>query len=960
MRSGWSDFAAGFLKRFTKCRLGILACRSQFLGVLALRILMNVLTPSTLSYPAPPVFEKGEPASADFCWVADHPPGRNQFVSFDLDVSYSGQPETVLHLFADTRYRLFINDRFVAYGPARFVTQFPEYDSFDLTELLLVGENRLRVEVNFYGSSSFQTMPDGKPAFYAAGGLGPGRSDFSTPGNWRARIHRAWKEDAPAFSFAQGPAEICDTRVLADELQKPAMLPARLETAQNFRFTPKRRSTGVPDFSPTRPRTVTVSAPLKDSRRWGVQLRTPPETRPHRAFATWVYSPGNQRVTMDGFWMETWINGQQVKLVESGKRGNHCEAVVFLREGWNFLSGHLVQLGTSWPLLLGFPVKAALSLHPFPDRETREGFVVSAPLSHGGPLPRPETPSDFRLPEGWKEMPSNLADVTPARLCAWDEPAGTSEETPYGKHCVRHASSAAIWSFAFSEEYYGHPVLEVEAPPGSVLDVAYDDWKRADGCVHLYNANHFTDAADRFVLRGGFQRIHVLNPRGGRFLQVILRAPENSGSSSLAVTKVEILRRTQVNRGGSFFRCGNDVLDWAWDASVRTLECSADEAYTDTPWRERATYIGDVLVSLHLHGLVSADLSIARRSLQLFAQARLTGGQLPCCAPSWLRRPHEDYTLLWLVALRDYWALTGDLSLAREEWDVAEGILSGSSWQNGRGDLWNATGTNLFVDWGVIPEERKGEGNAVLNIFRVAALRAVADLAEGLGKSGRADALRLEGVRISAAVEKLLWNERAGRFLASVGAATPALHANVLALRFGVGPASRILGYLEPLLRDNLRRGLVEGRRAGYVELYFFFFLIPALANCGRHDLAEELLLEHYGYIRSFGLNTLPEEFLGVDKGKHSCCHSWSGAPAIYGTERILGLTRPVPGDPDRFFLAPESRRHNFAEGRLQHIRGDIWIRWKRRGREIFADASVPPGVTLEAGPGVTLSVVLA
>jgi len=892
--------------------------------------------------------------------VADLPPGRNQFVSFDLDVYYSGELEAELHLFADTRYRLFINDHFVAYGPARFVTQYPEYDIFALSELLRMGANRFRVEVNYFGSSSFQTMPDGRPAFYAAGGLGRGRSDFATPGNWKARIHRAWKEDAPAFSFAQNPAEICDTRVLADELQRPAVLPARLETAPIFRFAPEPRSTGYPDYAPIRPKTVTVSSPVKDSCRWGGELPATEEPRPNRAFVAWIYSPGSQRVTMDGFWMDICINGQPVKLVESGKRGNHCEASIFLREGWNFLSGNLVQFGANWPLLIGFPPQAALSLHPFPDRETREGFAVSGPLSDGWLHPRVEDPSDFRMPEGWMEMASNLKEIIPSRLCAWDEPIRVSEELPYGDHCERHYAREAIWSFAFQEEYYGHPVLEVDAPAGSVLDVAYDDWKRADGCVHLYNASYFTDAADRFILRGGAQRIHVLNPRGGRFLQVILRVPGNAGPSSLEVSRVEILRRTQVRRGAAFFRCGDEVMDWAWDASVRTLECSADEAYTDTPWRERATYIGDVLVSLHLHAQVSADLSIARRSLQFFSRARLPEGQLPCCAPAWLRRPHEDYTLLWLVALRDYWALTGDLTLAIEEWSVAEEILSGASWRIGPGGLWNASDTNLFVDWGVIFEERRGEGNAVLNILRVAALRAAADLAEAQGKVDQAAVLRCDASRVSSLVETLLWSEKDGRFLASLGATTPALHANILALRFRVGPSDRVLDYLEPMLRDNLRRGLTEGRQAGYAELYFFFFLLPALANCGRHDLAEKLLGEHYGYLRSFALTTLPEEFLGIENGKHSCCHTWSGAAAIYATERVLGLTRPVPGDPDRFLLAPESPLHHSAEGRLPHASGEIWVRWMRRGPGIFAEASVPEGVTLEAGSGVALAVTCA
>jgi len=918
---------------------------------------MNVLASHPSSPTTPSSHDGGAQKDAVLCWVEDLPPERNQFVSFELDVQSDGEPDPTLHLFADTRYRLFINERFIAYGPARFVTSHPEYDTFDLTSHLEPGRNRIRVEVNFYGASSFQTMPDGRPAFYAAGGLGCGRSDFATPGAWKARVHRAWAGDAPAFSFAQNPSEICDTRVLAEELRTPASRHVlALDESSVFRFPPIPRRTGYPDYAPIRPDAVTVSSPLSESSRWGVQFHADPQTKPHHSFATWIYSPGSQRVNIDCFWMDIMVNGRKVDIQESGKLGNHSEGTVFLHEGWNFLSGCFVLLGESWPLLVGFPAAAGLSLHPLPDQEAPEGFVVSAPLSATRLLPVPENPADFQIPEDWRFMPSDINAVTPARLCAWERPLSPCQRITYGKHPTEHFANAAMWTFSFAEEYYGHPLVDVDAPEGSVLDIAYDDWQRGDGCVHLYNASHFTDAADRFILRGGRQRVHVLNPRGGRYLQVILRTPPDSGPALLTVHDICVQRRTQIRREGTYFRSADETLNWAWDTSLNTLECSADEAYTDTPWRERASYIGDVLVSLHLHTLASTDLSIARRTLQIFAQARLPNGQLPCCAPAWLWRPHEDYTLLWPLAVRDYWSITGDLSLAEEEWPVILECVSGSSWSPGPEGLWNAVGTNLFVDWGVLASERTGEANATLNILRVAALRSAAELAEALGRKRESHAFLIEAASVSDAIFKVLWDEAAGRFHASAEGSTPALHANILALRFGIGSASRLMDYLEPLLVDNINRARKGRHSHGYAELYFFFFLLPALADVGRHDLAEGLISSHYGHLKALGLTTLPEELHQIDKGKHSCCHTWSGAPAIYATERVLGLRRPAPGNPNWFLLAPESTRHEWAEGRIPHPLGHIHVRWERQSGKIHAKVSVPPGVVLTAAPNVSLS----
>ena len=102
------------------------------------------------------------------------------------------------------------------------MTQFAEFDTFGLAPQLSRGANLIRVEVNFYGTASFQSMPDGQPGFIAAGGLADGSISLATPGDWRARVHAAWSAEAVAFSFAQNPAEICDTHVLLDEIDSGA------------------------------------------------------------------------------------------------------------------------------------------------------------------------------------------------------------------------------------------------------------------------------------------------------------------------------------------------------------------------------------------------------------------------------------------------------------------------------------------------------------------------------------------------------------------------------------------------------------------------------------------------------------------------------------------------------------------------------------------------------------------
>ncbi|NQY33324.1 MAG: hypothetical protein HRT56_09175, partial [Coraliomargarita sp.] len=161
---------------------------------------------------------------SSFVWLEGLSVDRNQFVSFEKRFEIGSVLPCRLHLFADTRYRLWVNEKFVGFGPGRFVTQHPEYDSHDLDNYLNAGSNLVRVEVNYFGASSYQSMPDGLPGFIAAGGCPNCGISFATPGDWEARVHTAWRSDAPLFSFAQNPLEICDTRILSNELESDGRL----------------------------------------------------------------------------------------------------------------------------------------------------------------------------------------------------------------------------------------------------------------------------------------------------------------------------------------------------------------------------------------------------------------------------------------------------------------------------------------------------------------------------------------------------------------------------------------------------------------------------------------------------------------------------------------------------------------------------------------------------------------
>jgi hypothetical protein len=885
--------------------------------------------------------------SARFLWVEDAAPRRNQFVrferSFDLPAVPAGFP---LHLFADTRYRLRVNGQFVASGPGRFVTQFPEFDTHDLAPFLQAGKNLIAVEVNFYGASSFQTMPDGQPGFIAWGGSA--EVDLETPGTWQAFRLRAWCPAAPPFSFAQSPVEICDTR--HSESGDP--VPITVLEGEAAPWGPLQPYSALPiPFFAHRPARIELAGRLANTeRRLGFMAHAPSasgsgEERLWTAFATWVRSPEAKSVTLSCFWSDLLCNGIPVPVDTGTPYGNHGHCTLDLRKGWNLLTGKVEILSEYWTYCLGIP--AGISLHGCRDETCALPFAI-APNSRRDALRLPANEAEA-APDDWVLHDGNPSRLTPARMMGWDSPA---EDAVRGiapdrlPEVARIEATEATWSFSFEGEFLGHVVLEVEGPEGTTLDVACDDWQAEHGGVRLYNSNPFTDAADRFILRGGRQTIELFHPRGGKLLQATLRSP--NGSAPLAVHDVFVRSRQTLGLDATQFSCDNPTLEWVWPVALRTLLVSTDEAYSDCPWRERGSYIGDCAVNVLLNLLLNQDHRTARRALRLFAQAQLPSGQLACCAPAWLRSPHEDFTLIWLLALQDFWTHTGDTTLAEELWPTVRRIWESPSWDRHASGLWNTSNSRLFIDWGVLQEERRGDANAVINILRFAAAQACAALAEVLGKTSEAAAFRDEAARVEQAVLALLWDDARGCYRASLGATTPALHANTLALRFGLGTRAsrdRVIDYLEPLLQENLARGLKNKGFNGHLELYFFHYALPALAAHGRPDLAERLIDDHYGFLRDIGDDTLPECFFGAKSGTGSRCHSWSGAPALYAARYVLGLRPAIPGNPNVFLFDPVVHRISRASGRISHPAGWINVSWEVQKGGIHSTIQAPDGV---------------
>lgn len=877
------------------------------------------------------------PRPAQYIWCDPHGRGRNVFALFRRSFRLATLPARAeLHLFADTRYRLCVNGTVAGYGPARFFPKHPQFDTVDLAPLLRRGRNEITVEVNSSGASAFQTVPS-VGGFIAWGNIGA--VDLATPGDWQACRLADRDPWAAPFSFAIGPVEIRDLRVNAADWHQPVLH----ENQQHWGpLTP--RPTPTLSLRERLPERLRLIAPvLQPEERLGYRLNADLTgiVKPCTCFTLTIHSPVAQEITLGLFWGDHFLNGVALDRVTDENLGNRQTAVATLRAGTNFLYGESHTLAACWTVMLGLPKDKGLRAEGLRCTDALPYAEIAARRQERIPTRADELPD---LP--WKTPPP-LND--PAREMGWDaiaEPLAAQPENIFPLPLPVGATGTATAVYDFGGEFIGHVMLDVDAPPGTVVDVANDEVLRPNGALHLFKSHWGVNSADRFILRGGGEQIEAFHPRGGRYLQVTVR----NATGPVMLRRVSVRLTTTLVEITGHFECSDPVLNWTWQSGRDTVLAGLEDSYADSPWRERGTYLADSLVEFHTHRLLSTELSVPRRVLWLFALAQREDGLIPPCAPSHLNDVLADFTVIWVRWLHDFWVHTGNRDVVRELWPTVERIIAGSGWTEAPSGLWDADAMHVFTDWSATKESKRGE-NGVLNAFRFRALECAAVLAGVLGKRREATRYAREARRVAKAFQSL-WDAKNGRFAAHKRgdqlSDEPAMHANILALDFGLARRDQVKSVLDYVVEGT---AWTRQLKPGHPDLYFFFYLLETLAKHGRTDVAELRIREVYGDLQRRGFWTLPESYQRAVNGRDSHCHAWSSGPSRYMMEQTLGLQQVRPGDTRNWIVAPAATTVTWARGAMPTPHGLIQVEWELVGGKRTVTVQAPKGVSVRVPP---------
>jgi alpha-L-rhamnosidase len=399
------------------------------------------------------------------------------------------------------------------------------------------------------------------------------------------------------------------------------------------------------------------------------------------------------------------------------------------------------------------------------------------------------------------------------------------------------------------------------------------------------------------------------------------------------------------------------------DSCRRTQRICSLDSYMDTPWREQAQWWGDARVQARNTFYMDGDPRLLARGIRSVAaqstSAGLTFGHAPTIAYNCIL---PDFSLTWILTLRDYWWQTGDISLFREQWPRVQEVLGYFDTPEARdrsGLLRHDTRYWYFGDWAYL---YKGEVPTLLNLWYLLTLRATAVMlrvarmpkpAATMASCARAHErlamALLYDPKHRCFVGGLDSRGRKGTHVDSEGRrrAHLSVHDQTVALMLGLAPESHhhlLETFLLPYLDDQPS----EGR--GMPSSFWSTYVLEELGSRGYGAEVVEFIRRKWSPMIAGG--TVWEHFHWHPGAGSSVSHAWSAHPASHLVNILAGIRQTAPGW-KRVQIAPR-----FVPGvssvsaLVPSPAGDIAVAWERDGETVELVVTCPKTVTatLQAG----------
>jgi alpha-L-rhamnosidase len=502
--------------------------------------------------------------------------------------------------------------------------------------------------------------------------------------------------------------------------------------------------------------------------------------------------------------------------------------------------------------------------------------------------------------------------------------------------------------FDFGRTVQASAILDFDASSGSELELVhcaqYYDIGRKSNQV-TFTGNTFRD---RYRARSGRQTYMSGDTWGGRYLWLIVR------SGNILLHDLQAVDRTYPFTRLGQFNCNDVLLNKIWDIGVRTVEVCSEDAHVDCADRERAQWMADGFmmgwpvsrVALSGPGTVQdkpkfADSRLLRNMLRHMGLSQLPDGRLQPMRPSsyppgLTHGVIDDYSCLWVQAVREYYDITGDKAFIIESWPVVIKTLSYFLERRTQHGLVRAMEFIYFKN----PLIYKVCEGTSINCYIYRSLKDAGYLADVVSDRINANKFEAAARTLLLAINSELWDETAGSYYSGIiddVKQPPTGHAATLALFYEIVPSenrSQVFAFMN--------EHLVKEEAFPYTYRYFF----DVLYRYNTEDADKfvlDLMRKQWAHMTRYETGTTSEDWNGG-----SFIHESGAHPAWFMSSYVLGVRVEGPRSARRLLIEPRLADLQSAEGTVLCEYGPVAVSWHRMdgGKTLTFNVNIPSGAS--------------
>jgi len=877
----------------------------------------EIITPSPFLQDVPIWSHAGEPSLHEVNLF------RHTFV---LDQPLDG---VELALFADTRYEAWLDGVWLGRGPARFSYQLREYDVYNLDQLE-DGQHTLAVLVQWSPNTrrSESIAPFLQGHLRGTDTLGEDVI-IRTSADWKVQRSPAWQADAAlVHSWGLiGSTELLDLSQLPMDWNQLSFEDqdwgqAVVINPLAVNYQPHRNvylgedtinGDDVPQLDPEEGMDIDLAGAVS-----GVTYR--PRSipllenvpMPIKVLDAGYFSPGQQLVEIPAsvmlpYDLPFWADEDTYLTLEAP--GIVGPAVSILVDGKNLA---WLQAGDDRPQVYQARTKLFTGAHKLTvvkNSKTGLTFSVSTERLRYGDLPFSQG-----LHAGRRILMGKMVSDSGQFIIAEN-----------GKLSVTAPAGPTYLVLDLGRTVYGRLIVDVDGSIGTIIDIGWDERLVPDTTRPLPfpgSLHKEWDQVDSWVLDGNPRQLTTIDGRSGRYIMIVIW-----NDDPVVLKNIQVLEeRYPLELRGSFVS-SDPLLNQIWQVGMDTLYSNMNDAYTDTSWRERGQWWGDVYVADHINRVTFGDFGLIRRSLEYVADSyRL--GFAPGLAPNSSSSNMTDYMMLWVQNLAEYVQLSGDLSILKSTYPVLQEFMAQMATYEK-----DTTGLLSFPKahwWKYVyidtfgGSSRYGQSTAVNSIYYGTLLQA-AYLAEQAGDLTTALWWHGKAEKVYENANSLLYAPTKEMYLGTYYLGyyeKPNVHAQVWPLAYGLTTDENI-----DVVADAALELISDDPLHQNIGIYGFYWVFDGLGHAGYIEDALALIKAYYGHMLGRGATTWWERMDADTRWTQSQSHAWGGSPTWFLTTYVLGARATGP---DTWELRPALTGVESVSGVIPLLNGKVQTAWQQ------------------------------